>query len=189
MNTREQAYIDGFVKRASEYGVDQNEALALLKTAVSSEDLEKAKISPGIAAALGILPGFAETYGSFKDIHNKDINPVYEQLQNIDKHKIWSKARADHHADNTASGLISSNKLRAMLKGLGVGALTGMAAGGISEAITPRADIHSILENALRPGAIGPGVIAGTLGGSAYGAYQGAKNYNELLDNLASKQK
>jgi hypothetical protein len=187
MNTQEQAYINGFVKRANEHGLDQNEALALLKTAVSSEDLEKAKMSPGIAGALGILPGFSEVYGSLKDMHNTDINPVYEQLKNIDKYKLWSKARADHHADNSASGLINSNKLPGMLKGLGIGALTGMAAGGISEAMTPEADIHSILENSLLPGAIGS--LAGTLGGSAYGAYQGAKNYNELLDNLATKPK
>ena len=35
MNTQEQAYINGFVKRASEYGLNSHEALALLKAANS----------------------------------------------------------------------------------------------------------------------------------------------------------
>ena len=33
MNTQQQAYINGFVKRASEYGINQNEAIELLKSA------------------------------------------------------------------------------------------------------------------------------------------------------------
>jgi hypothetical protein len=33
MNTQEQAYINGFVKRAAEYGIDENEALEILKEA------------------------------------------------------------------------------------------------------------------------------------------------------------
>lgn len=38
MNVREQAYINGFVKRASEYGLDYFEALSLLKSAYSYSD-------------------------------------------------------------------------------------------------------------------------------------------------------
>jgi hypothetical protein len=36
MNTQQQAYINGFVKRASEYGLNHNEAIELLKEADSS---------------------------------------------------------------------------------------------------------------------------------------------------------
>lgn len=45
MTTTEQAYINGFVKRASEYGVDQHTAIELLKSAgLLSELVGQAKL-------------------------------------------------------------------------------------------------------------------------------------------------
>ena len=37
MNTQHQAYIDGFVKRAAEYGLNENEALDILKQATAAD--------------------------------------------------------------------------------------------------------------------------------------------------------
>jgi hypothetical protein len=45
MNTQQQAYIEGFVKRAAEYGLSQNEAIELLKSSgVVDQD---AVVQPG----------------------------------------------------------------------------------------------------------------------------------------------
>ena len=43
MNTQEQAYLEGFVKRASEYGFDENEAVNLLKESSFGKMLNRLK--------------------------------------------------------------------------------------------------------------------------------------------------
>lgn len=61
MNTQEQAYIEGFVKRASQYGFNYNEAISLLKQAdeyVASEPTfaQKAAIKPKPIAPAKPMP-------------------------------------------------------------------------------------------------------------------------------------
>lgn len=45
MNTQEQAYINGFVKRASEYGFSYNEAISLLKQSALTGDQHKLDVN------------------------------------------------------------------------------------------------------------------------------------------------
>ena len=59
MNTQQQAYIEGFVKRASEYGLNQGEAIELLKQADILRSLK------GIGAGLKDEAG--ETMASMKN--------------------------------------------------------------------------------------------------------------------------
>jgi hypothetical protein len=70
MNTQQQqAYINGFVKRASEYGLTHNEAIELLKKAspkVSPEQMNTRSLAPGALTAAqagkgsgGLFPGGA----------------------------------------------------------------------------------------------------------------------------------
>jgi hypothetical protein len=55
MNTQQQAYIEGFVKRASEYGLNQSEAIELLKSA-----LDPATVNTGSVAAAPAKPNWNE---------------------------------------------------------------------------------------------------------------------------------
>ena len=58
MNTQ-QAYIEGFVKRALEYGLNENEAVNLLKSAMDSVETQPVN-QPGIefkTTAPGLNPG------------------------------------------------------------------------------------------------------------------------------------
>jgi len=45
MNTQQQAYIEGFVKRASQYGFNYNEAIELLKQAALTADQHKLDVN------------------------------------------------------------------------------------------------------------------------------------------------
>ena len=71
MNIQEQAYIEGFVKRASEYGFSQDEAISLLKSATAAD-----------APALQVPPTFAQGLNNVKGnllnaLRNpNNINPV-----------------------------------------------------------------------------------------------------------------
>ena len=51
MNTQQQAYIEGFVKRAGEYGLSHDEAIALLKSA-----LDAAPVTTGTSATAKPAP-------------------------------------------------------------------------------------------------------------------------------------
>jgi hypothetical protein len=55
MTTQEQAYINGFVKRASEYGLNQNEAIELLKQAYGPMGG-----SFGAYGGMGVQPGVSQ---------------------------------------------------------------------------------------------------------------------------------
>jgi hypothetical protein len=173
MNTQEQAYINGFVKRASEYGFSDEQAMELCKQAISAEKLESAKMSP-ILSALFNTPG--DLYSGIKDYQNQEINPTYTKAKKFEP----GDKRREYLYQNSASGLTMNNTFTNLLKGLGIGGITGLAAGGIAAAAN-----KGNLDNALAMGAIGAG-IGGPVG-VMYNKYQGAKKYNELLDRIASK--
>jgi hypothetical protein len=67
MNIQEQAYIEGFVKRAAEYGVDENQAIEMLK--------EAARGAESLALAMRSLRPPTTTQGKkeFKNLANKLI--------------------------------------------------------------------------------------------------------------------
>jgi hypothetical protein len=53
MHAQEQAYIEGFVKRAMEHGFNENEAVELLKEAARGAGAARLAASPGIAPGRG----------------------------------------------------------------------------------------------------------------------------------------
>ena len=64
MNTQ-QAYINGFVKRAGEYGVSQEEAFALLKQAeTDAEALVRLNAARGVSSSLGTYAGYDRPPGA-----------------------------------------------------------------------------------------------------------------------------
>lgn len=85
MNTQQQAYIEGFVKRASEYGFSEEEALNTLKAASHNVyDLEQQKASlPAnvlTAMALGkpdatMLGASPIAYNAYQDLSNAQGSP------------------------------------------------------------------------------------------------------------------
>ena len=184
MNTQ-QAYINGFVKRASEYGFNEDEAVGLLKKAETREELERydqAKMTPAIAALMsGSLPTIA--YGAYKDYKNRDINPWQDELSKIEPDKLFSKERAEHYKNRSALDMLLDAQVKKGLIGLGAGGLAGLAAGGLSKALGSDA-----IPDPGLAGLFGAGV--GGLGGMMYGSYSGANRYNDMIkDRMAENKK
>ena len=106
--TTQQAYINGFVKRASEYGFSEAEAVSLLKKAVSREELERyeqAKMNPAVATLLPTSLS-AGLYGIYKDHKNRDINPWQDELSKIEPDKPFSKERDEHYKNHSAIDML-----------------------------------------------------------------------------------
>jgi len=84
MNTQQQAYIEGFVKRANDYGLNHNEAIELLKSALDPAAVNtgtvaaapaKPNMNQRILSALGMGTG-AVDYPSMKGTeYNKVLRP------------------------------------------------------------------------------------------------------------------
>ena len=66
MNAQEQAYINGFVKRAAEYGFDENQAIAMLKEAARGTEA-------GALFIRHMAPAAAHSKKGFKNLANKII--------------------------------------------------------------------------------------------------------------------
>ena len=98
MNTQqEQAYIEGFVKRASEYGFDENQAMDLLKSAFDVPDtlaglpslthtalkgIGKAhdKINEGLGNYIANRPRLHQGLESYVNNYNTAINGIREAI-------------------------------------------------------------------------------------------------------------
>jgi hypothetical protein len=84
MNTQQQAYIEGFVKRASEYGLTQNEAFELLKSS-GFMDTVKEKANNAMNTVYNKLSGANTTAARLtgdplqKNIDNPQFNAAVKQ--------------------------------------------------------------------------------------------------------------
>jgi len=72
MNTQEQAYINGFVKRASEYGFGYNEAVELLKSATAADAPALQNYTPTFEEGIHNVQGNLRNAIS----HPRQINPI-----------------------------------------------------------------------------------------------------------------
>jgi hypothetical protein len=72
MNTQEQAYIEGFVKRASEYGFSYNEAIELLKSATAADAPALQNYTPTFEEGIRNVQGNLRNAIS----HPRQINPI-----------------------------------------------------------------------------------------------------------------
>ena len=158
MNTQ-QAYINGFVKRAAEYGFNESEAIAFLKQAERNVyNLEQQKASPFMnilgAMALGKVapeaPG-GELGGTLPIAYN-----AYQDLTNEE----GSPSRTANISGGTFLGDIAG----------------GAAGYGLSH-LLGRTDPETIQE----------AISSGRLGGRALGAGLGTRRYNQKLDELINQ--
>lgn len=159
--TTEQAYIEGFVKRASEYGYSTNEAINILKEASRNvHELEQQKASPfwnmlGATALGRVAPEAAggELGGSVPIAYN-----AYQDLT--------SEEGSPSRTTNISGGTF-------------LGDMAGGAAGyGLSH-----------LSGQTDPETVQSAISAGRLGGRAIGAGLGVRRYNQKLDELIDQTK
>ena len=137
MNTQ-QAYITGFVKRASEYGFNENEALELLKEAAINTKAMERWFSKHPAISSGILGG---TLGAIPaGLAGAGIGGV-TGLISPDKHINEETGETE-----TDSRLMSA--LNGAVRGGALGGLSGGLAGGTLGSILQ--DLH--IEGGGRPG-------------------------------------
>lgn len=156
MTTQEQAYIEGFVKRAAEYGYSEAEAVNILKEASRNVyDLEQQKASPFMnilgAMTMGRVapeaPG-GELGGSVPLAYN-----AYQDLK--------SEEGSPSRTANISGGTF-------------LGDIAGGAAGyGLSH-----------LLGQTDPEAIQKAISSGRLGGRALGAGLGVRRHNQKLDEM-----
>jgi acyl carrier protein len=109
MNTQQQAYIEGFVKRASEYGFSEAEAVELLKSAVSyDKSLFKKTDAPvksaGLTPKLNII--FAEQLGT--KVYDKNNTFGGIGADRLDKLQLLIELEK-HYKKDLSESLISSH--------------------------------------------------------------------------------
>ena len=159
--TREQAYIEGFVKRAGEYGFNEDEAVALLKQAERNVyNLEGQKANPMMNMLGAMMMGRVapDSVGG----EAGGMAPIaYNAYQDL-----TSEEGSPSRTANISGGTF-------------LGDIAGGAAGyGLSH-LLGRTD----------PEAIQSAVSSGRLGGRALGAGLGVRRYNQKLDELINQTK
>jgi hypothetical protein len=157
--TTEQAYIEGFVKRASEYGYSEAEAISFLKEAsrnVYELEQQKASLPANILGAMALgrvapeAPG-GELGGAVPLAYN-----AYQDLK--------SEEGSPSRTANISGGTF-------------LGDIAGGAAGyGLSH-----------LLGQTDPEAIQKAISTGRLGGRALGAGLGTRRHNQKLDELINQ--
>ena len=161
MTTQQQAYVEGFVKRASEYGFSEDEAFNVLKEASRNVyELEQQKADPFMniagAAAFGRIapesPG-GELGGTMPLAYN-----AYQDL-------------------TSAEG--SPSRTANISGGTFLGDIAGGAAGYGLSSLLGRTD----------PAALQEAISQGRLAGRALGAGLGTRRYNQKLDELIDQTK
>jgi hypothetical protein len=165
MTTQEQAYIEGFVKRAAEYGFNENEAVNILKEASSNVyDLEQQKASP-LMNILGAMtmgrvapeaPGGLGEAGSPIGGLGGSVPLAYNAYQDLTSEK-GSPSRTANISGGTFLGDIAG----------------GAAGYGLSH-----------LLGQTDPEAIQKAISSGRLGGRALGAGLGVRRHNQKLDEM-----
>jgi len=157
--TNEQAYINGFVKRAAEYGYSETQALDILKQAERNVyNLEQQKASPFMnilgAMALGKVAPEAPGGGL-----GGTLPIAYNAYQDL-----TSEEGSPSRTANISGGTF-------------LGDIAGGAAGyGLSH-LLGRTD----------PEAIQEAISSGRLGGRALGAGLGTRRYNQKMDELINQ--
>ena len=165
--TSEQAYIEGFVKRASEYGLDTNQVIELLKRSSFEEeyrqklidDLSKQKANVPLQTLFGGgFPGAA--YNVYRDVNSPKETP---------------------------------NRTARILGGNTVGSVLGGALGGLGGAALSTIGENAGWENFEDPAlnAFMPtiGAIGGSIGGSLLGSGLGAHSYNKKLKEIEDQER
>lgn len=154
--TTQQAYIEGFVKRASEYGYSEDQAVDILKEASRNVyNLEQQRASPFMnilgAMTMGrIVPEeTGEGLGGMKPL-------AYNAYQDLTSEK-GSPSRTANISGGTFLGDIAG----------------GAAGYGLSH-----------LLGDTNPESIERAISSGRLGGRALGAGLGVRRYNQKLDEL-----
>ena len=156
----QQAYITGFVKRANEYGLTNNQAIELLKMAEPQSPNARLAIALNDAKANvplqtlfgGGLPGIG--YNMIKDHGNKHLR--------------------DEDDDSLTWSIVKNQ-----LGGAGLGALGGLGIAGIGNMLAGDGFLdraHSL-----------PGAQIGAMLGGIAGNYRGASKYNEAIDKKLSQ--
>lgn len=153
----------------------------------SDEQREKMKASPALAALLTGIPNMV--YGGIKDVKNMNYTGL-DRLNEIDPGK-FSWDRGDFYGDRSLGNHISTQALREVLPGVGIGALAGGAGGAAYPylaALMKGEDLSSVSGGDVRELGLqgaGAGAVLGGTGGLVHGSYRGAKNYNErVIDKL-----
>lgn len=150
MNTQEQAYINGFVKRASEYGLTSHEALALLKEA---KDRDTSFIGRYLASG-EVMPSIMAN----KALIMKKLDPAGEyQNENLMLSPEMYKKQRELAYDN-----MRNTMLRSGAGGYGPNAVLGGAVGGLAGAGV------GMMQNS-NPGEILASAGAGTAAGALLG--------------------
>ena len=146
MNTQQQAYIEGFVKRASEYGLNRNEAIDLLKhsfdmgtiseKAKQLYDTGKNKLSDLASQGIGALEskGYNTAVEGLTDVmgiphHIADYgmktlnsNDLTEGVKNVFSNKYNSDVfAADHPLLSRASEFLKSHNVDPTMAAAGAG--------------------------------------------------------------------
>jgi hypothetical protein len=187
MNTQEQAYIQGFVKRANEYGFNDNEAISLFKQALLDPSLmgKKAPVAkPPMKPVVPKIPNPNEAdmndVAGYKKAsarslaleHNKVNVPLQTLFAGGPLSMIYNGYKDIHGDKDLAKEKDLPSRFLRINGGHLLGALVG---GGLGGAAMP-----AFGEAAIPVGA--------ALGGFAGGGF-GAKSYNDALDELASKKR
>jgi hypothetical protein len=125
VNTQEQAYINGFVKRAAEYGIDENQAIELLKTSLAKGELHDLKASVPLNTIFGANP-----VGVLGSIVKDTITPndVPSRFLNISVPSLLGAAGGGLLGSGISDMVAADDpkyKLLAALAGGSLGAMTG----------------------------------------------------------------
>lgn len=154
MNTQEQAYLEGFVKRANECGFNEDEALDLLKEAKDTSFLGRyfasGQVMPSIQANKSVIMHKLDPTGKYQnenvfltpEMYKKQRELAYDHMRNT-----MLRESGGTYAQNALVGglggaglgalyskLENSNPLIGAGIGAGGGALLGLLGRGISKA-------------------------------------------------------
>jgi hypothetical protein len=188
MNTQEQAYIQGFVKRASEYGFNNDEAISLFKQALLDPSLmgkkapvAKPPMKPVVPkppnpneADMNDIAGYKKANARELALeHNKANIPLQTLLSGGIPGMAYNAYKDIHGDKDLAKDDLPSRFLR-----ISGGSLLGQLAGGaLGYGASSQLGIH--------PAAIAGGAMLGGWTGGALGA----NSYNNALDELKNKRK
>jgi hypothetical protein len=125
MNAQEQAYIEGFVKRAAEYGFSNEEAVNLLKTAITKAEMYDHKASVPLNTIFGGTPiGIAGS--ALRDVNTP--NSVPSRLLNISAPSLLGGIGGTL-LGGSVSDMVGASPEHKVLAALASGTLGGMAGG------------------------------------------------------------
>lgn len=191
MNTQEQAYLQGFVKRANEYGFNDEEAISLFKQALLSPALMGKKaptVKPPMKPSKPVIPNEADMndIAGYKKAASRELALEHAKanipLQALFAGGVPGVAYNAYHDTFPDKDLANVDLPSRLARISGGSTLGGLAGWGLGYGIGSLADG----DNPLAPhlGAFGGGLVGGWAGGAL-----GAKNYNDAIEELKRRRR